>query len=580
VEKLAEDVRRGDERSRVAQAAAEDMNAVIQRRSSQLDILKEQLEAVSSTLQQQRDGAAQSFRSEIDRKLEAMDGKWTSTAKDLQAQSASIKKQVDRASLELQDARGSMSKQVQSAAEESRSVAARLATISQEGRDVTAAVELAERRFQSLEAHVNSSLEGVEQQLARNVSELQKEMAANSHASKRQYEYLADESKTGCSNLVKQMDRGIADLRTEFGVTTEDIRQRLGQLSDDFHVSSALLSKRMESVEGDLASSEERNRIASRCAEETSRAAQHAEKRAAGIESRVESLVDRCRTTERIARDAGTEAKTYADTVAKKLSQNLEILESSVNAVAKHARSAIEDARNADERVVAIAKQVQESLQRVEDTASRKLEVNVDDVSRQHFDRTVTDLRLEAKHGLDGLGKEMTRTIEELRGTVNSLSLQIECGLSGGTAILGDVVESAAQKHVEHLEWLKALDGHRSLMEKQQVELEERLSAMLRSHKVSFAADLEAMGLRFEEHNRFRASIAEIDHGVTNAQVDIGCLRNCISSLEVQLKSRLDEFGAVSDALGDRMNSMQSEISENRSNVVGIVGALSTAYKF
>merc|ERR1719253_766230 len=101
------------------------------------------------------------------------------------------------------------------------------------------------------------------------------------------------------------------------------------------------------------------------------------------------------------------------------------------------------------------------------------------------MDRTAFDLRLESKKGVESLGKEMESTVSELRGTISALALQVECGVSGSTSALADAVDTAAQKHVDFLEWLRTLDGHRGQIEKQQSELEERLAALLTAQKVS-----------------------------------------------------------------------------------------------
>merc|ERR1711966_613894 len=133
---------------------------------------------------------------------------------------------------------------------------------------------------------------------------------------------------------------------------------------------------------------------------------------------------------------------------------------------------------------------------------------------RDQLDNTATDIRLDVKRGIDTLGKEMESTITELRGTVSSLALQIECGISGASSAVADAADTAAQRHVDYLEWLTTLDTHRGQLKKQQSELESRLGAMLAAQKVSLEADIKAINIRMtNQHTR----IAELDTGFINA---------------------------------------------------------------
>lgn len=263
-------------------------------------------------------------------------------------------------------------------------------------------------------------------------------------------------------------------------------------------------------------------------------------------------------------------------TLAKRLNQTLEELQGTINATAKHTRTAVEDMRGVDDRISAMAKIAQEALHQSSGLAARKPEVNLNEVSRQHLERTAVDIRLEPKSLFETCSKEMESMAVELRGTVSALSLQMECGLSGSTTVLGDVLESTAKKHVDHLEWLKALDGHRSQMEMQQSELEARLSALLKSHKVALQADLEAIGMQVKEHQRFQSSIAELSTGLAQIRMEYGTLNSGISGLETHLKSRVTEWESFSKTMHDRVHSLGVAVAENKSNVAAIAGAIST----
>jgi len=205
-----------------------------------------------------------------------------------------------------------------------------------------------------------------------------------------------------------------------------------------------------------------------------------------------------------------------------------------------------------------------------------KPDVDMMKALREQLDHTVSDLRLEAKRGMDVLGREMESTVSELRGTISALSLQIECGVSGSTSALADAVGTAAQKHVDYLEWLRTLDSHRSQIERQQAELEERLSAMLGAQKMSLEADIEAVNLRTsQQHTR----IADLDNSSTHANSRLENLRASVSALDTQLRARVIEWDGFSESIRDRVGSLQAGIAENKWGMVTIAGAISTIAK-
>merc|ERR1712216_186881 len=144
------------------------------------------------------------------------------------------------------------------------------------------------------------------------------------------------------------------------GVETTAIRASVDHALDEFHAATSTLTKQIERVCGDIATSDERSRAATRLAEEASVAAESAAARVAGFEARVEDSAEtRCQRAERVAREAGQEAMSHADVLVKQISHVVEDLKGTVSSISKQVRCAVDDARGSDERGVATTKAAQ-----------------------------------------------------------------------------------------------------------------------------------------------------------------------------------------------------------------------------
>lgn len=244
--------------------------------------------------------------------------------------------------------------------------------------------------------------------------------------------------------------------------------------------------------------------------------------------------------------------------------------------ITKQVRLAVDDTHRADDRAAAAAKLAQDAsnaVQRLESANTRRPDVESLKNFREQLESTATEIRLDAKKGMDALGREIESTAAELRGTISSLVLQVECGVSGHTSALADAVDTAAQKHVDYLEWLRTLDAHKGQLERQQSELEQLLSAMLSAQKVSLEADIEAMSLRVTQQ---QSKIALLDNGFTRANSGVEGVRATVSALDSLLKARAVEWDGFTDSIRDRMGSLQAGIAENKWGMVTIAGAIST----
>jgi len=571
LERATEEARGAAERGRTAVHAAEEARAVSQSTESRVQHQEQRLNSVAEASHQQLERLSGEIRGEARGSTDALESRLGVQIKELQAELTALRKQTERTAGELRDTSASTVKQVQQFSEEARAVSDRCTAAAQVSQEVRSEVQICESRLHGLDNRLTLAVDDCRQQMDRQIRELRAEAASGTEAGRRQMEQLSEELRGMGSAMTKQA----SDLRTEAGINSDSAKNHAQHLVDQVRDGTANFARQLEHANEESRELRERSSNIARAAEEARTLAQRSEGRVSSLEGRVDALVDaRCQQVERTCKEVSREARGHGDSVTKlhgHVMEELRELRATSGLLAKQVQQALQDARAAGDRGAAAAQVAQEAVataQRAEGSTSRLNTSSVSagmEVSRSHLDRTASDIRMEARNGIDRLGRELENTALELRGTINALALQVECGVSGSQSVLADA-ESEAQRHVDRLEWSRELDGHRGQMEKTQSELEERLSAMLQLQKDCAKTDIE--GVKF-------VITKDLETGFKTTMTRLDGLNANLIGMDAHFKTRIVGLEHDFKSLNERMNELQTGISANQWRVATIAGAFS-----